>query len=97
VRGKKREESWSSGELARPYKTLRADRGVIQVSYSPAAEETAPARSDTGRDSIPVLCEQRPGRRRREERKEEVQGKNIINTIRTGAELDYSKSRSKLD
>jgi hypothetical protein len=67
-----REESWSSGELARPYKTLRADRGVIQVSYSPAAEETAPARSDTGRDSIPVLCEQRPGRRRREERKEEA-------------------------
>ncbi|KAJ7822948.1 hypothetical protein B0H13DRAFT_1919865 [Mycena leptocephala] len=38
----------------------------------PAAEETAPARSDTGRDSIPVLCEQRPGRRRREERKEEA-------------------------
>ncbi|KAJ7940492.1 hypothetical protein B0H13DRAFT_1849732 [Mycena leptocephala] len=64
-----------NSETATPGIEPRAPRRCVfegKVSYSPAAEETAPARSDTGRDSIPVLCEQRPGRRRREERKEEA-------------------------
>ncbi|KAJ6498255.1 hypothetical protein DFH09DRAFT_1446732 [Mycena vulgaris] len=68
-------------------------RGNRNVSCSPAAAETAQARSDTGCGSIPVFCERRPWRRRQQEQ-EKGRGKKAI---RTESELDYSKASSKLE
>ncbi|KAJ7796047.1 hypothetical protein B0H14DRAFT_2620305 [Mycena olivaceomarginata] len=73
----------------------RSRGGKRSVSYSPAVEETTPARSDKRRARFPCFANNAPWRRRQEEQEEGR--KKVVHHDSYHAELDYSKTSSKLD